>query len=56
MAAAIKDATGDDPELIAAGKGIFDVVADGRMVFSKHAVGRFPEDDEVIDALTAQTG
>lgn len=31
--------------------GIFDVVADGRLVFSKHAAGRFPDEREVIEAL-----
>ncbi len=31
--------------------GIFDVVADGRMVFSKDAEGRFPEDEEVLESL-----
>lgn len=27
--------------------GVFDVVVDGRKVFSKHVVGRFPEPGEV---------
>ena len=31
--------------------GIFDVVADGGLVFSKHAEGRFPEEAEVLEAL-----
>ncbi len=31
--------------------GIFDVVADGQMVFSKHAEGRFPEEQEVLESL-----
>ncbi len=30
--------------------GVFDVTIDGRLAFSKKAVGRFPEDAE-IDAL-----
>jgi selT/selW/selH-like putative selenoprotein len=33
------------------GKGQFDVIADGELVFSKHETGRFPEDDEVLLAL-----
>ena len=40
-----------ETELIEGAKGIFDVVADGRMVFSKHAEQRFPETDEIIGAL-----
>ena len=33
--------------------GVFDVVADGQRVFSKHEAGRFPEEREVIEALRA---
>jgi predicted Rdx family selenoprotein len=29
------------------GKGQFDVIRDGELVFSKHAVGRFPGEDEI---------
>ena len=29
------------------GKGQFDVVTDGALVFSKHSVGRFPGEDEI---------
>lgn len=25
--------------------------ADGKLIFSKHAEGRFPEEDEVLDEL-----
>jgi hypothetical protein len=28
-------------------------VADGKLVFSKHEAGRFPDDDEIIAALRA---
>jgi predicted Rdx family selenoprotein len=31
----------------------FDVVLDGRTVFSKESEGRFPEVDEVVSALSA---
>ena len=34
-------------EAIAGGKGQFDVIADGDLVFSKHELGRFPEDGEI---------
>jgi hypothetical protein len=30
---------------------VFDVTADGKLVFSKHAEKRFPDDDEVLAAL-----
>jgi hypothetical protein len=31
--------------------GQFDVVAEGRLVFSKGSAGRFPDEDEVVAAL-----
>jgi predicted Rdx family selenoprotein len=31
--------------------GQFDVLVDGRCIFSKDDVGRFPKDDEVIGKL-----
>jgi predicted Rdx family selenoprotein len=29
------------------GRGQFDVISDGELVFSKHAVGRFPGEGEI---------
>jgi hypothetical protein len=34
-------------------KSQYDVLADDRVVFSKQAVGRWPEDGEVLAALSA---
>jgi len=34
-------------------RGQFDVIADGDLIFSKHEVGRFPEDDEILGLLRA---
>jgi len=31
--------------------GIFDVVLDGKTLFSKHEAGRFPEPGEVLDLI-----
>ena len=53
LAAEIENALGLEAELIEGTNGIFDVVADGRMIFSKQAEQRFPESDEIIDALRA---
>ncbi len=36
---------------IPGGKGQFDVLSDGRMLFSKHAQGRFPDPDEILVQL-----
>jgi selT/selW/selH-like putative selenoprotein len=40
-----------EAELRPGDSGVFDVVADGRLVFSKARAGRFPEPEEVIEAL-----
>jgi predicted Rdx family selenoprotein len=47
----LKQELGISPELIAGKAGIFDVKADGELVFSKHKVDRFPEDGEVVKLL-----
>jgi selT/selW/selH-like putative selenoprotein len=35
------------------GRGQFDVLADGDLVWSKQDRGRFPEDEEIVAALGA---
>ena len=40
-----------EPELIREGGGIFDVIVDGDLVYSKFATGRFPDDGEVVGKL-----
>jgi selT/selW/selH-like putative selenoprotein len=35
---------------------VFDVHVDGRQVWNKHEVGRFPEHDEVLDKIRAGGG
>ena len=51
MAARIREEFGVEPQLVKGDNGVFDVFADGRLVFSKHEAGRFPEHDEVLEAL-----
>jgi len=51
LAARIREEFGVEPQLVKGDNGIFDVVVDGRLVFSKFETGRFPEDQEVLDAL-----
>jgi selT/selW/selH-like putative selenoprotein len=53
LAAAIRDHTGSDTELLAGSNGIFDVTLDGKLLFSKDREGRFPSDDEILAALDA---
>ena len=37
--------------MVEGAKSQFDVLADGRLVFSKQKQGRFPEVDEIISSL-----
>ncbi len=41
-------------KLIQGKGGIYDIKKDGRLIFSKHATGRFPEsDDEIFKLIDA---
>jgi selT/selW/selH-like putative selenoprotein len=42
--------TGADVELVRSSGGVFEIIVDGQLKFSKKALGRFPSDAE-IDAL-----
>ena len=41
-------------ELISSSGGVFEVVADGSLLFSKKSLGRFPEDGEIEHLLGMQ--
>jgi selT/selW/selH-like putative selenoprotein len=56
LAAAIKNELGIDSTLIKGDRGIFDVKADGALVFSKYEEERFPTHDEILGALRARGG
>ena len=51
MAASIKQEFSVDAQLIKGGSGVFNVVVDGRKIYSKHETGRFPEAEEVLSQL-----
>jgi selT/selW/selH-like putative selenoprotein len=51
LAAAIRQAISVEPELAKGAGGVFDVAADGELLFSKHRDGRFPDNDEILQAL-----
>ena len=42
-----------DAELVDGGGGVFEVALDGRSVFSKKQLGRFPNNGEVEQAVAA---
>jgi hypothetical protein len=39
-------------EAVAGEKSQFDVLADGKLIFSKQREGRFPEEEEIVTALS----
>jgi predicted Rdx family selenoprotein len=48
----LNESTAHDAEVVSGQKSQFDVVADGKLIFSKQKEGRFPEHDEIIRALS----
>lgn len=51
MAAELKKNFGVDTTLTPGSGGVFDVIVDGKTVFSKKSVGRFPNEGEVLEKL-----
>jgi len=51
LAAELKQNLGAESTLIAGGGGVFDVSVDGKLIFSKKSVGRFPEPGEIVGLL-----
>jgi selT/selW/selH-like putative selenoprotein len=51
LAAALSRELKINAELVKGSKGIFDVAADGKMIFSKYAEGRYPKEAEIVQAL-----
>ena len=49
--ARIKEALGVEAELIKGDNGVFDVVVDGELIYSKQQTGRFPDPDEILAKL-----
>jgi predicted Rdx family selenoprotein len=48
----LKGAFATDAVLIRGSGGVFDVVVDGSLEYSKHATGEFPDEDTLIRQLT----
>jgi hypothetical protein len=51
--AAELNADGHPAEALAGEKSQYDVIADGRLVFSKQREGRFPDDGEIRELLAS---
>ena len=54
LAEEIKRELGVEPKLVKGGNGILDVLADGKLVFSKHRDGRFPAPGELAGMIRAK--
>jgi selT/selW/selH-like putative selenoprotein len=54
LAAELKQAFGVEAELKVGSPGAFEVIVDGRNVYSKDATGRFPVTGEVMQAIRAR--
>jgi len=46
-------AMGVKPTIVKGSGGVFDVVVDGKLVWSKHETGRFPNEDELVEDVQA---
>ena len=53
MAAKIKDTFGEEAFIIEGAGGIFDVNVDGKLVYSKHETGEFPNEDALVEEMRA---
>ncbi|TDB38679.1 MAG: SelT/SelW/SelH family protein [Deltaproteobacteria bacterium] len=51
LEAELKKQFGAEVELIPGSGGIYEIMADGRLVFSKKAAGRFAEPEEIISLI-----
>ena len=52
LAEAISNSTKNaDIEMIKSSGGAFEINKDGELIFSKHKMGRFPEEEEIIQKV-----
>jgi len=51
LADAIKKEMGISSELIPGSNGVYDVIMDEKIIFSKHQTKRFPDNDEIITLI-----
>lgn len=51
MAEELKQAFGVDVTLVPGSGGVFDIIADGKLVYSKSETGRFPNPGEVVKIM-----
>ncbi|MBU2536978.1 MAG: Rdx family protein [Proteobacteria bacterium] len=54
MEVELKQQFGAEIELIPGSNGIYEIMADGRLIFSKQKAGRFAEPEEIIRLIQSQ--
>ena len=42
---------GVETKLISSGGGVYEIILDGELIFSKKTLGRFPDDGEVVTLI-----
>jgi selenoprotein W-related protein len=47
----LKNELGLEPELVRSSGGVFEIELDGKLIFSKKKLGRFPDDGEVTSLI-----
>jgi selenoprotein W-related protein len=52
----LKDAFGAEIELISSSGGVFEIVVDDKLIFSKKSLQRFPEEGEITLLLENRRG
>jgi selT/selW/selH-like putative selenoprotein len=43
-----------EPVLVRGDRGVFDIAVDDKVIFSKHAAGRFPSEAEIVEAIRSR--
>ena len=56
LAAKIKEALGTEPKIIPEGGGIFDIMVEKELVYSKFKTGSFPDEEKLIRQLVSAYG
>ncbi len=54
MSAELKNALSVESNLIEGADGVFEIMVDGNLVFSKKATHRFPDEGEVVRLIKGQ--
>ena len=54
LAAELKESLSVESKLVEGSNGVFEVMVDGELVFSKKATNRFPDDGEVERLIRAR--